>query len=561
MVLNNWQSILIVSLTSAFYALASVASATYYGYIVERSHHKDFTLFYMMIIAGITVVLLRYIFDVINQALMVKFVGKIMYDIREKLMSRITSNRVSEFGKNKISSYTSNVLNDVELIEINLIEPFFDLISQIIIVIISSAVILYYQPIVFLIIILGSALVFLIPTLMSKKLQEKQLALSEESEILTESVTDILNGFETVKSTQTLPYFLKSFQRTNQKYTQSRISSGQWIMSNYATSSMLGMFVQYAAVLTAIWFIMQGSISIGIMLTMVQTMNTLVYPLIGIFRLIPQMKSIKSIVQKIENLSKGRENSQSNLPKIGFDKSITLNHISVKLDDKTILDDISLSFIKNKKYLIIGPSGSGKSTLANVLSGFITDFEGEMSVDDTALNTSENMFDIVSYVSQSPYLFNTTVEQNIVMYKKVDNEKLEKVLQESGAKQFLTNENQLTDQITSNGANYSGGERQRIAIARGLYQQKPILVLDESLSGLNSSLAHDVEKDILSNEYLTLLYITHKFDMELLKKYDYIIWIQNGKVYQMASPDTLLWNQEFLDFLNITGKYNGPVSE
>lgn len=78
-----------------------------------------------------------------------------------------------------------------------------------------------------MIIILGSGLVFLIPTLMSKKLQEKQLALSEKSENLTESVTDILNGFATVKATQTLPYFLKDFQRTNQKYTQSRISSGQ----------------------------------------------------------------------------------------------------------------------------------------------------------------------------------------------------------------------------------------------------------------------------------------------------------------------------------------------
>ncbi|WP_314425600.1 ABC transporter transmembrane domain-containing protein [Leuconostoc lactis] len=184
----------------------------------------------MMIVAGITVVLLRYVFDVINQTLMVKFVGKIMYGIREKTMARITANQVSEFGQNKVSSYTSNLLNDVELIEINLIEPFFDLISQIIVVIISSAVILYYQPSVFLIIILGSALVFLIPTLMSKKLQEKQLALSEKSENLTESVTDILNGFATVKATQTLPYFLKDFQRTNQKYTQSCISSGQWIM-------------------------------------------------------------------------------------------------------------------------------------------------------------------------------------------------------------------------------------------------------------------------------------------------------------------------------------------
>lgn len=325
-------------------------------------------------------------------------------------------------------------------------------------------------------------------------------------------------------------------------------------MSNYATSATLGLFVQYAAVLTAIWFIMQGAISIGIMLTMVQPMNMLVYPLIGIFQLIPQMKSTKPIVQKIKNLSKGQDDHQSALPKRVFNERITLNHISVKLNDKTILNDISLSLIKNKKYLIIGPSGSGKSSLANVLAGFITNFDGEISVDD-------QMFDIVAYVNQSPYLFNMTVKQNIVMYKKVDNNKLEKVLLDSGAKQFLTNENQLANQITSNGTNYSGGERQRIAIARGLYQQKPLLVLDESLSGLNSRLAHDVENSLSNHDGLTLLYITHKFDMALLKRYDEIIWIQDGKLYQMASPDVLLFNQEFLNFLNIAGKYNGSVAD
>ncbi|WP_077283171.1 ATP-binding cassette domain-containing protein [Leuconostoc garlicum] len=140
---------------------------------------------------------------------------------------------------------------------------------------------------------------------------------------------------------------------------------------------------------------------------------------------------------------------------------------------------------------------------------------------------------------------------------------MRKVLLDSGAKQFLTNGTQLANQITSNGTNYSGGERQRIAIAiaRGLYQQKPLLVLDESLSGLNSSLAHDVENNLLNHDDLTLLYITHKFDMALLKRYDEIIWIQDGKLYRMASPDVLLFNQEFLNFLNIAGKYNGSVAD
>lgn len=297
------------------------------------------------------------------------------------------------------------------------------------------------------------------------------------------------------------------------------------------------------------------------MLTMVQTMNTLVYPLIDIFRLIPQIKSTRPILQKIESLAQRPVPSQTALPTLAFNQRLTLSHVSVTLNDKTILDDISLTLIKNKKYLIIGPSGSGKSTLANILAGFISDFEGDVRVDEQVVTTSDQMFDLVAYVNQSPYLFNTTVLQNIVMYKKIDDAKLEQVLQESGVKQFLTHDSQLAEDITSNGTNYSGGERQRIAIARGLYQQKPLLVLDESLSGLNSSLAHDIENSLLNHDDLTLLYITHKFDMALLKKYDEIIWIQEGKLYQMASPDVMLFNQEFLSFLNITGKSNRSVSD
>lgn len=301
--------------------------------------------------------------------------------------------------------------------------------------------------------------------------------------------------------------------------------------------------------------------SIGVMLTMVQTMNTLVYPLIDIFRLIPQLKSTRPILQKIENLAQKPVPSQTDLPTLAFNQRLTLSHVSVTLNDKTILDDISLTLIKNKKYLIIGPSGSGKSTLANILAGFISDFEGDMRVDEQVVTISDQMFDLVAYVNQLPYLFNTTVLQNIVMYKKIDDAKLAQVLQESGVKQFLTHDSQLAEDMTSNGTNYSGGERQRIAIARGLYQQKPLLMLDESLSGLNSSLAHDIENSLLNHDDLTLLYITHKFDMALLKKYDEIIWIQEGKLYQMASPDVMLFNQEFLSFLNITGKSNRSVSD
>ncbi|MFT9147143.1 MAG: hypothetical protein ABF460_08635, partial [Oenococcus sp.] len=86
MIIKNWRRVLVIILSSSLYAIASITSASYYGYIVQHSHNKEITLFFMMIAAGITVVLPRWVFDVLNQTLMVRFVGKIIYEIREKII-------------------------------------------------------------------------------------------------------------------------------------------------------------------------------------------------------------------------------------------------------------------------------------------------------------------------------------------------------------------------------------------------------------------------------------------------------------------------------------------
>lgn len=543
---------LIISLTASLYALASIASATYYGYIVEHADNKNQTLFLMMIVMGITIVFFRWLFDLINQLIMVRFVGNIIYTIRQKMLQSLTSKQVFDFKKKKVSTYTSNLLNDVELVDRDAIEPYFDFVSQLVIVVISSFAVLYYQPIVFVVILIGTIGVFLIPMMMSQKLQQKQSVFSDESAHLTESASDILNGFETVKSTQSVNKFLIGFDQVNKQYTKAKISSGKWIMANHVTSGMLGMLVQYAAVLASIWFIMNGMITVGIMLTMVQTMNTLVFPLIDIFRLIPQIKSSKPIMDKIDALANVTAlNLTTSDRSLDFTKQIQLKNITITLDNQKILTDISLKLEHGKKYLLVGDSGSGKSTLAQLLSGFITDYEGQFLLDDQQLNNSEYLFNCVSYVSQTPYLFNQTIKQNIVMSQLFSESKLTKVLKQSGVSDFIQNDQQLDDELLQNGQNYSGGQRQRIAIARGLYQQKPLTVLDESLSGLNSKLAHHVESQLLSLPNTVLVHITHHFDMSLINQYDSIIWIKNGQIKANQKPEKLLSNAEFQSFLKV----------
>ncbi|WP_062324959.1 ABC transporter transmembrane domain-containing protein [Holzapfeliella floricola] len=271
----------------------------------------------------------------INQLIMVRFVGNIIYTIRQKMLQSLTSKQVFDFKKKKVSTYTSNLLNDVELVDRDAIEPYFDFVSQLVIVVISSFAVLYYQPIVFVVILIGTIGVFLIPMMMSQKLQQKQSVFSDESAHLTESASDILNGFETVKSTQSVNKFLIGFDQVNKQYTKAKISSGKWIMANHVTSGMLGMLVQYAAVLASIWFIMNGMITVGIMLTMVQTMNTLVFPLIDIFRLIPQIKSSKPIMDKIDALANVTAlNLTTSDESLDFTKQIQLKNITITLDNQ-----------------------------------------------------------------------------------------------------------------------------------------------------------------------------------------------------------------------------------
>ncbi|MEJ6348482.1 ABC transporter ATP-binding protein [Holzapfeliella sp. He02] len=537
--------------TATLYALVSIASATYYGYIVEHADNKNQALFLMMIVMGVTIVFLRWVFDMINQLIMVKFVGHIIYTIRQKMLQTLIGSSVSQFRKKPVSMYTSNVLNDVEMVDRDAIEPYFDFISQLVIVLISSMAVLYYQPIVFLVILLGTIGVFLIPMMMSQTLQKKQASFSNESANLTEKTSDILNGFDTIKSTQSVDEFLHDFNKVNHHFTRAKVSSGKWIMANYVTSSMLGMMVQYAAVLASIWFIMNGMITVGIMLTMVQTMNTLVFPLIDIFRLIPQIKSSKPIMDKIESLADADTvDVVDKTSPLSLNEQIKLKDISVTLDSKPILHDISLNLTAHKKYLLVGESGSGKSTLAQLLAGFIQDYQGQFLVDNQPLINSEDLFSSVSYVSQTPHLFNQTIKQNIVISEPFSESKFKRVLVQSGVNQFIENAQQLNESIKQNGQNYSGGQKQRIALARGIYQQKPMLVLDESLSGLNSKLSHHIEDQLLTLDSI-LVYITHQFDMSLIKHYDAIIWVENGRIKANQEPEQLLHNPDFQAFLDV----------
>lgn len=198
--------------------------------------------------------------------------------------------------------------------------------------------------------------------------------------------------------------------------------------------------------------------------------------------------------------------------------------------DKLVIENINLIFLKGSKTALIGKNGSGKSTIIDLLLRMYEPLEGEIllagqNISNILLEDYRNMFSIVS---QDIYLFNDTIRNNICLYKQVDDNMILDVCKDSGLAEFVAAVS-LDYSVGQNGTMLSGGQKQKIALARALLHDRPVVVFDEATSSTDAcseqqinALLHTRLKD------KTVIVITHK--KEILDEVDQIVVLNEGKV-------------------------------
>ncbi|WP_071131658.1 ATP-binding cassette domain-containing protein [Enterococcus timonensis] len=207
-----------------------------------------------------------------------------------------------------------------------------------------------------------------------------------------------------------------------------------------------------------------------------------------------------------------------------FKKGLVLNGVSYTYN-QTKIQFPQMTFEKGKKYAIIGESGSGKSTLLNILTGRFPDYQGEILVNgqDFQEVAQASWFENISYVSQTPITFKKSALFNITLQRDYSKEKLELAMDTAQVTPFIHQLPQELDTIIdASKNNLSGGQIQRVTIARELLGQKPILILDEATSALDYQNAIAVEKNILENPDLTVICVTHSLHEETKGYFDQI---------------------------------------
>ncbi|MDA1675914.1 thiol reductant ABC exporter subunit CydD [Bacillus cereus group sp. TH152-1LC] len=257
------------------------------------------------------------------------------------------------------------------------------------------------------------------------------------------------------------------------------------------------------------------------------------------------MEQIEEILQQQKEIGK----KESNVDLIWNSSSnLKLQDVKVKSDEseKAILEGIDFTWKGTGAIGVIGESGAGKSTLIDVLAGFLTPSGGKMIVNGVEIDgaTREEWQKNIAYIPQQPYIFPLSLKDNICFYEtNTTDEEVERVINEVGLRSLVTSlPNGMYERIGEGGRMLSGGQEQRVAMARALLSKKPIILLDEPTAHLDIETEFEIKQAMLRLFEGKLVFLaTHR--LHWMKQMDHILILNKGEMIESGTYEELLKNE------------------
>ena len=387
----------------------------------------------------------------------------------------------------------------------------------------------------------------------------------DQSEHLTDAVLSFAEGISVIKSYNLIGE--KSEELTG-NFRRSRDTSTAF--ERKMTPWTRGLNILYAVGIAAIfalsvWLQQSGSLSLPYLLGVLLFVFDLFSPLKALYREASRLTVMNAALDRIEAVLNETElpdkgtahipNESSGSPEICFD------NVTFAYQDKEVLHNISFSMQKNTMTALVGPSGGGKSTIANLLARLWDVKSGKVTIRSTDIRDVPlaELMEQISMVFQRVYLFQDTIYNNISMGKPdATEEEVYEAAKKARCYDFIM---ALPDGfqtvIGEGGATLSGGEKQRISIARCILKDAPIVILDEATASVdtdNESYIQEAINELVKGK--TLLVIAHR--LNTIRQADQILVISDGRISEQGTHDELMAKAGiYQDFVNIRKKSSG----
>lgn len=500
-----------------------------------------FSLERLALLSGAFILLVALVF-VLAYCSIPYFVSRAAAQYKSYIFSRLIEKNISAFSSENSSMYISALSNDASSVESGYVGNILAIVTQAALFVGALALMLYYSPLL----TLFSAVLSLLP-LLGALLAGNRVARAEEESaeknraymaVLQESIA----GFSVIKAFRAEKDIRKVFEAAIDQSKNAKCRRQKASIVVQALSSLGGEISQMGVFLLGAWLALNGrGVSPGVVIVFVQLMNYLILPFSNIPQHLAEMKAGRALMERAaESLSLSlREDGEEELESLSH--GLRLEELSFSYGDEPVIKGLSYSFEKGKSYALVGPSGCGKSTLLNLMLGAWENYTGGIYYDETELRelSSSSIHRLSSLVQQNVFIFNASIKDNICMFRDFPQEELQRAIELSGLGQ-LCRDKGLGYICGENGSALSGGEKQRISIARSLLSRAELLLVDEATAALDGKTAFQVAESILKLEGLTRIVVTHALDERLLRRYDAILVLKAGEITEMGSFQELM---------------------
>ncbi|MBD5538274.1 MAG: ABC transporter ATP-binding protein [Lachnospiraceae bacterium] len=495
----------------------------------------------LAVVAGFCVVFL------VMRSTKYNFMRKAVTGYRNLAFQDITAKSISSLGKNNSSDYISALTNDVTSIESKYLLAEFSMLESLLTAALSLVLMFYYSWVMTLAVIGLCILPVIVSVIFGSRVAEQEKQISDCNAGFVAMVKDLLSGFSVIKSFQAQEEAGTLYADRNENLEQIKCRRQKTVKLIELISALAGISVQMGVFLLGAYLAIRGQITAGVVVAFVQMMNYVLDPINQVPVLLADRKAAEGLIEKLAVCCVEEEDSKRTESVSSVGEGIRFEHVNFSYEEgKNVLKDVNLEFDAGKSYAIVGGSGSGKSTLLNLIMGSYTGYEGRVTMEGKELRevNADSIFDVVSVIQQNVFIFDDTVRRNICLFKEFPADAVESAATRAGLKDLIA-EKGWDYGCGEGGAHLSGGEKQRISIARSLLKESQVLLVDEATSALDAETGDSVTSAILDINGLTRLVVTHKLDEKTLKRFDGIIVMRNGRVAEQGTFGELMDKKDY----------------
>ena len=472
-----------------------------------------------------------------------RFMTKAIGQYKEFVFQKITQKGIAAFMREDTSSYVSALSNDANTIETGYLNTIFALIQQILLFAGAFAMMLWYSPLLTAVAVAVTLLPMTASLLAGNRVADAEKKVSDKNELYMSTLTDSLSGFSVVKSFKAEGAMCRLFAKRVREVTEAKTKRSKIDVIVQNVGMIAGGLAQMGVFIVGAALVISGhDLSAGTLMIFVQLMNYVIWPIRSVPQHLAQRKAACALIDKVADALEDHVREEGQERKTELQSGIACENLSFGYEpEKLVLQDVNFRFDAGKSYAVVGASGSGKSTLLNLLMASHSGYTGSIRYDDTPLQqiSSESLYEMVSCVQQNVFIFNASIRDNITMFSQFPKEEVDRAIELSGLSALVAQRGE--DYLCGeNGSGLSGGEKQRISIARSLLKQAKVLLVDEATAALDAQTAFQVAGAILDLEGLTRIVVTHSLDENLLKRYDCVLTLKNGRIAETGSFQELM---------------------